>query len=259
MGQVPVFTSYLLIGDGRVARHFARYFNLESIPYSTWTRGKGDERQLRSLAEHASHILLLISDGAIEPFFTSHSFLQTKVVVHASGALASPLLPSAHPLMTFPPIPIPPIQETSYDLETYRHIPFVLENGRGTMAELLPRLSNPAWSIESAHKTLYHALCVMSGNFTVLLWEKMFAEFERLELPKETALPYLDRIARNLATSPAGRTVLTGPLVRDDHAVMERHLSVLNGDPFEGVYRAFVHAYHRTHHCAHHSEKRNEV
>jgi len=239
MGQVPVFTSYLLIGGGRVARHFARYFDFESIPYSTWSRGKDDESRLRSLAERASHVLLLISDSAIEPFFSSHPFLHAKVAVHVSGALASPLLPSAHPPMTFnnddPGDP--------YDLETYRRIPFVLERGRGTMTELLPRLSNPAWSIESAHKTLYHALCVMSGNFTVLLWEKMFAEFERLGLPKETALPYLDRIARNLAASPAGHSVLTGPLVRGDRAVIERHLSVLNGDPFEGVYRAFLNAH----------------
>lgn len=240
MGQVPfmaeVFTSYLIVGGGRVARHFARYFELASIPHQIWTR-KEDVAALRARAEGSSHVLLLISDGAIEGFYRAHSFLHGKTVVHCSGSLASDLVPGAHPLMTF--------ADELYGLDTYRNIPFIVEKDRDPR-ELLPKLSNPIHFIDKGDKGLYHALCAMSGNFTVLLWEKAFREFEtRLGIPRSALLPYLERVAKNLAQVPPGQSVLTGPLARGDRAVIERHLQQLEDDPYEGVYRAFVAAFER--------------
>lgn len=241
MGQVPfdanqteVFTSYLLIGNGRVGRHFSRYFDLESIPYKSWSRNE-DLARLRTCSEEASHILLAISDPSIESFYRTHEFLRGKTVVHFSGALSIAGLPGAHPLMAF--------ADELYDLETYRRIPFVVETGWNPAA-ILPRLTNPVHFVDPARKPLYHALCAMSGNFTVLLWEKVFREFEStLALPRETLFPYMERIVQNLAQAPSGTSVLTGPLARGDRDMVERHLSVLKNDPYENVYRAFVTAF----------------
>lgn len=243
MGQVPfdatkngVFTSYLLIGNGRVGRHLSRYFDLESIPYQSWSR-KEDIGHLRTRSENSSHILLAISDPAIEAFYRAHDFFRGKTVVHFSGALAIPGIAGAHPLMSF--------ADELYDLETYRRIPFVVESGWNP-SEVLPRLTNPVHTIDPENKALYHALCAMSGNFTVLLWEKTFREFEsELGLPKSVLLPYLERVVQNLARSPLGKSVLTGPLARGDREMVERHVSELNGDPYAGVYRAFVDAHDR--------------
>lgn len=241
MRQVPThatlaFTSYLILGSGRLSRHLQAYFQFEALPFQVWSRADGPET-LVSKALEASHILFALPDSQIEAFAQAHRTLfDAKSCVHFSGALVTTLMPSAHPLMTFP--------DDLYDRETYLHLPFVLEKGRNTFTNLLPGLKNPAFEIEPALKTRYHALCVMSGNFTVLLWEKVFREFEQsFGLPKQILLPYLLQTTENLALSKT--SVLTGPLVRNDDETIKKHLVELGDDPFASIYRSFVHAYQR--------------
>lgn len=226
---------YLVIGDGRLARHLCHYLKLENLPFDQWSR-KQAPLFLQSAAGRATHILLAISDGAIEPFLKANSFLLNCTCVHFSGALVSPLIPSAHPLMTFGP--------ELYPLETYQAVPFILERARGCLTELLPDFSNASYEIEASEKPLYHALCAMSGNFTVLLWEKVFAKFsDELGLPVAVLYPYLAQIAANLIKAPLGESVLTGPFARSDFKAIDKHLIALGTDPYAGVYRAFVEAY----------------
>lgn len=224
--------AFLLIGDGRVSGHLGRYFRLLGFKVQSWSR-KQDSGNLAKMAGASSHILCLISDPAIEPFLRSNGFLfSKKTVLHASGSLVTPLAISAHPLMTF-------VDATPYELETYRSIPFIVEKGGPKFSELLPGLPNPSFEIDPALKPLYHAYCVMSGNFTVLLWQKTIAEFEsRLGMPREALFPYLQQVSRNLQSNAA--TALSGPLAREDHKTIETHLRELDGDPFAQVYRAFV-------------------
>lgn len=236
MGQVPARHSYLIIGGGRSARHLARYFELENIPYSKWQRSDGPAN-FEDLVRQATRVLIAISDSAIEPFHGAHPSLASKTCVHLSGALVSPKIPSAHPLMTF-------AKDTDYDLATYRSIPFVTERGRGSLSELLPGLSNTDYSIDGSKKPLYHALCVLSGNFSVLLWEKAFREFsETLSIPREALIPYMNQVFENLRSAPEGQSVLTGPLARGDRTTIEAHLRTLEGDPFQNVYRALAAAH----------------
>lgn len=241
MGQVPsasnannAFTSYLILGDGRLSRHFQHYLQFESLAFEIWSRAASQDALAEKISR-GSHILFAVSDAAIEPLFRAHSkLLANKTCVHFSGALSTPLMPSAHPLMTF--------GDSLYDRETYLRLPFVTERDRGDLRSLLPGLTNPSFSIAPELKTRYHALCVMSGNFTVLLWEKVFAEFEtRLGLPKQILLPYLLQTTENLALSK--QSVLTGPLARGDEATINKHLNELADDAFADVYRSFLNAY----------------
>lgn len=235
MGQVPShpFRAYLLVGRGRVATHLRHYFELEAIPYFQWSRADS-ESSLAELTRQASHILLAISDSAIDPFYDRYTAtFADKVCVHFSGAHYSPRVPSAHPLMTFGP--------ETYSLEQYRQIPFVVEKDRAVFSTLLPHFPNPVFELNASKKSLYHALCVMSGNFTILLWEKVIAEFAKLGLPREALLPYLNQICLNLSQSR--ESVLTGPLARGDQMTISKHLEVLGRDPYAEVYRAFLHAY----------------
>lgn len=235
------FESYLIVGDGRVAGHFRHYFSLEGIAFDVWARSSSDSASsqistLESKIQSSSHILLLISDSAIDTFYSEHSSLQRKTCIHFSGAHVSRSVAGAHPLMTF--------SHSLYDLQTYRQIPFVIERDRLPTPEPLPKLLNPVFEIDSEQKGLYHALCVLSGNFTTLLWEKVFREFDQaLGLPKEALLPYLKQTTENLSTSGPGQSVLTGPFVRNDEQTIKRHLDALGTDPFADVYRSFIRAF----------------
>jgi 2-dehydropantoate 2-reductase len=237
MGQVPQ-TIYGIIGDGRVATHFKHYFTLLDLPVRTWSRraAKSDPRQLPEQLQYCDTILVLIQDAAIVPFIQEHPFLKTRTLVHFSGSLTTPLAFGVHPLMSFGP--------SLYDLVTYRRIPFVCDFGF-RFQEVFPGLENPVFEIKPELKPLYHSLCVMSGNFTVLLWQKMFAELETtFDIPREAAVPYLSRIASNLIEDSRG--ALTGPLQRRDSETIERNLEALESDPFHRVYRSFVDAYRET-------------
>ena len=238
MGQVPKidFVSYLIVGAGRVSRHFQNYFTKLSIPFSVWQRTDGDV-EFRERSSRSSHILLLINDSQIDLFYRQHeALLSAKSCVHFSGALVSDLVASAHPLMTF--------ADSLYELQMYESLPFVLEESRGDLSDYLPGLKNPSFKIPAAQKSLYHSLCVMSGNFTVLLWEKVFADFEKtLGLPKQILLPYLLQTTENLALAPSGVSVLTGPLARGDQKTIEKNLRALEGDSFNQVYKAFLNSY----------------
>jgi predicted short-subunit dehydrogenase-like oxidoreductase (DUF2520 family) len=145
----------------------------------------------------------------------------------------TPLASGAHPLFSF--------AGTFYTREIYERIPFVLDEGAPPLRELIPGLPNPEFRIDPARRARYHALCVLAGNFTTLLWRKLFLELDwELGLPREQALPYLESVVRGLTGTGAP---LSGPLARGDRATVEENLKALSGDPFEGVYRSFVHAY----------------
>lgn len=233
MGQVP---RYGIVGDGRMARHFRHYLGMLGVPARQWSRrteGRAGIVPERQLAD-CEVVLVLIRDGAIVSFLEERrSLFAGRRAVHFSGAVATPLAAGFHPLMTF--------GEELYDLGTYRDIPFIGERGGPGFTEIFPELSNPAYAIDREDKALYHGLCAMGGNFTVLLWQKLFSDFERrLGLPREAAYPYLRRIAANLEAD-ADRA-LTGPLQRKDAATIRSHLGALGGDPYAEVYRSFVNA-----------------
>jgi predicted short-subunit dehydrogenase-like oxidoreductase (DUF2520 family) len=236
MRQVPspAARPFGLIGDGRVARHFHHYFDLLNLPVRRWARTSACD-PVEAMAGCGT-VMVLISDAAIEPFIAAWPALASHRLVHCSGSLVTPVAECAHPLMTFGP--------DLYDLEAYRQIPFVLDAERTPFGDLLPGLPNPSFTIDAGARPSYHAHCVMAGNFTTLLWRKLFALLENLGIPSDAANPFLARTVQNLVADP-GRA-LTGPLARGDAATLEKNLAALEGDPFAEIYLAFARAYARS-------------
>ena len=227
MRQVP---HYLIIGNGRVARHFRHYLSLLNLSVSQWNRSES-ALLLRELLPAATQILLLISDQAIEPFIAEHLRESSAVKVHFSGALASKQAYGAHPLMTFSP--------GLYTLDKYQSIPFVVDATAPPFATLLPGLPNSHVPLAPELKAKYHACCVLSGNFSCLLWQKFFATLEgEFHLPAATGYAYLRQQTENLLTDHA--SAFTGPLARGDQETILKNLKALEGDPFQRIYQSFV-------------------
>jgi predicted short-subunit dehydrogenase-like oxidoreductase (DUF2520 family) len=236
--------NYAIVGGGRLARHFSQYFKFLEIPHTRWTRDRGSlfntsefpdaELRLRETIGKADRVLLLVSDNAIGALLKQYPFLHEKQLIHCSGALSFPGIAGAHPLMTF--------ADNLYALDTYLSVPFMVEAGH-SFVDLFPGLSNPNFAIGVEEKARYHAMCVMAGNFSQVLWKGVSDRFEQqLGLPAESLHPYLQQLAANFVKSP--ETALTGPLVRNDLQTVERNMNALAGDPMQGIYRAFVEYYH---------------
>lgn len=235
MRQVPEHKTptYLFVGNGKVSRHFQLYFTALNIPFRVWTRSSGQD--FLECALISQKILLLIKDDAIVPFVTGNcKGLEDKTWIHFSGLLSTPLAESVHPLMTF--------GTELYEPEFYAQVPFITEAGRKPFSGLFPELPNPNYQIPHDKKALYHAFCVMSGNFTTILWKSFFAELQRLGIPKQAALPYLKKISDNLASDSQP---LTGPFERNDVKTISIHREVLVGHPMKGIYEAFFEFYNQ--------------
>ena len=231
MGQVPQH-SMTLIGSGKVAQHFSQLFRSKNIRFTSWSRRSG--QSLLEATQNSNVILLLIQDSAIEAFIQTHPELSGKILIHFSGCLSTPLATGMHPLMSF--------GSSLYDERFYDQIPFICEAGREKFEDIFPFLKNPVYYIDAELKPFYHALCVMSGNFSVILWQKFFSEIEqKFKIPREVTLPYLRRITDNISLNP--NLALTGPLQRRDFTTIEKNLVALSDDPFQKVYKAFLEVY----------------
>ena len=225
---------HTIIGYGRLAKHFLHYFSLLNIAYTHWYRTTNDTRELEELTKTSDIVMILINDDAVEEFIDSNPALKKKTLIHCSGTLTTNKAISIHPLMSF--------GDNLYSIEEYKKIPFILEKGSVTFKEIFPQLENPHYYIKKENKALYHALCVMSGNFTSILWSKFFNEMSsKLNLAPEIAYPYLESICKNLTTNH--KKSLTGPLIRQDKKTIEKNLKSLSGDPFAAIYKAFAKLY----------------
>jgi predicted short-subunit dehydrogenase-like oxidoreductase (DUF2520 family) len=230
MGQVSQKKSYTIVGNGRLARHLSHYFDLVGLSFRRWNR---DEHAHLPIPQ-ADTTFILIRDGAIEDFIRSHPELRERRLVHCSGSLVIPLAEGWHPLMTF--------ADELYDLGTYQQISFIAEREHQALGPAFPDLINPVFFIPQKDRPLYHSLCVLSGNFTVMLWGKLFRELEgRWQISAAAAHPYLRQITANLITR--GERALSGPLIRGDQQTIDKNIQALNEDAYQSVYRAFVAAY----------------
>jgi len=208
--QVPQ-TQYLIIGSGRLARHLQFYFEQLHISFSAWDRHQ-DPHLLKTRVTQATHVLLAISDRAIRSFFETHLQGFDLRVVHFSGAFHDDRLISAHPMMSF--------SDHLFSLETYKKIHFSI-CGVSHINDALPGLENPYSLILPSQKALYHALCVVSGNFSTLLWQKTWLEFQKLGLPFSAFETYIQQTLQNFIAHPDHS--LTGPLVRGDFETMKEN------------------------------------
>jgi predicted short-subunit dehydrogenase-like oxidoreductase (DUF2520 family) len=170
-----------------------------------------------------------------------------KIVFHSSGALTSQVLAplrragahvaSLHPMMTFVPGAIPPIDQ----------VPFGVEGGRQAVAaarKIVKALGAEIFSIGRNSKTLYHAL----GSFSSPLLVATLATAERVgrasgltaAQARKLIRPILRQTLRNYEERGAA-AAFSGPIRRGDINTVRRHLRELKRVPGAAdVYRALV-------------------
>lgn len=230
MGQVPAMnTKFLLLGRGRLARHFDHVFThlLKTEPLR-WHRGQGLDA-LRALAARATHIGLAVSDSALGELVAGPLAGTKARLVHFSGATSIPGIASAHPLMSFGPV--------LFNDEVYSRIHFAL-TGADSLDEVLPGWVNPWFSLAAEDKAGYHAWAVMAGNFPVILWAGLEAELARLGCPPEAGRLYVRQVAENFFRE--GPAALTGPLARGDQGTIDKNIQALGASPWAALYRSFL-------------------
>lgn len=220
------FSSYALLGSGKVARHIQYYLSYLELPFRTWSRR--DSQPLAEILNGTSHVLLAVSDSAIAEL--AEKCLPNQTLVHFSGTARIDGVFAAHPLMTFGS----EVQPSQW----YRTIPFVIDEGTD-FDQILPGFPNAHFKISPEQRPMYHALCALAGNSTFLLWKNIGDRFERdLKLPRELLAPFLHQVVRNACENFTPDN-FTGPVARGDWATVDKHLRSLNPE-LRLVYQAFL-------------------
>ena len=236
MGQVPqVFTYDLIVGRGRIATHLSHYLGLSAHPYpiKQWHRGL-PQGELTDLISSARAVFLCIKDDALSEFLNNQ--IEQNKFVHFSGSQRFQHSLGAHPLMTF--------STDLYTPEIYHQIPFVVDKDVEKFHNFFPTLKNKVYRMHPEQKAFYHALCVLSGNFTTVMWSSLAKEMQsQLHLPTDILNLYLATTAQN--TLKNHFTALTGPLARGDQKIIETHLNILRGTPWHSLYEDLLKTYER--------------
>jgi 2-dehydropantoate 2-reductase len=237
MKNTPRKTHICLVGNGRLASQLKSYLQQKSVTFTQITRKTSTAEQIAASIHGATHIWLAISDHSIETFYQAHSKKSDAIWVHFSGAHNSKWVFAAHPLMTF--------SHRLMSAEDFDKIHFVVSSPLDkpldfdlSLEHLLPSLKNSFSLISAEKKPLYHALCVVAGNFPIILWSEVLAQFNGLALPQEALHNYLDRSLENFKIE--GAHALTGPLVRKDLQTIKDNLNALEGQPLQPIYESFV-------------------
>lgn len=249
-----------IIGNGKMARHMIHYFESVGQPHIQWMRPSQAStvqfpqvkqsrlarfkklmtkmvahRPALSLAEtvaQASTVLILIADDQIEPFIDANPCLRDKCLVHFSGSLYTDKAMGCHPLMTF--------GAEFYRKEQYQKIPFVVDEGVDFNG-IFPQLNNPVHTIKASDKVKYHAMCVMAGNFSQMMWQAINNELRSMDLSADLMSLYLKQNVQNFVDHPERSA--TGPFVRGDIKTIAKHQAALEGHPLAEIYQAFYQLY----------------
>lgn len=231
-------TQICLVGNGRLATQLEKILKENSFPYFHVYRSLHSPTEIEKYVSQSSHIWLAISDAAIETFFQAYSKSNLEARwVHFSGAHNSEHIFSAHPLMTFSKTPM--LQADFDKIHFVLTAPAALKT-QPLFNDFLPGLTNTHSFINPEQKALYHALCVVAGNFPIILWTEVLAQFQNLKLPKEALNTYLNRVTSNFKNE--GANALTGPIVRNDLKTIKDNLHALNGNLLEPIYESFLKA-----------------
>lgn len=226
----------LIIGNGKVAKHLSHRFQQLNIPFHSWSRAKSpkpSQQSFSDLLKTASKVYLAISDTAIFDFYTKHLKGRAKAeIFHFSGSYYFDEITGVHPLCAF---------SDNLDIN-WDNIHFSIDNNNYKLTDIFPHFKNTYSYINKEHKAYYHALCVISGNFSFLLWQKSLESFQQLGLPKAALEAYLQQTLANFLVNSNN---LTGPLARDDKKTIYKNLQALVNHPLKDIYQSFLNLYTR--------------
>ena len=224
MRQVPKNSNYLIVGSGRLARHLSFYFEYLEIPYGVWTRGESQD-SLKKKMQNSPNVLLAIRDDAIISFYEEHA-ADKNTFIHFSGQIHHPEMLGFHPLMTF--------TDRLYQATVYPEIHFVGVHSPTLFQVHFPNFTNTYHQIKNEQKALYHALCVLCGNGTTLLWELASLEFKKMGVDPQALHPYLRQASEQILQQSPGR--FTGPWYRGDNKTSQAHSQALRGHNLEDLF-----------------------
>lgn len=234
----------VIVGAGRVARALGRALRESGIGIAFVASRDGEHAReaadfigaeaatFEQIAARATHLLIAVSDAAIEPVAVQLARGNVRVALHTSGnygpetlrplAEAGVACGSIHPLQT--------IADPAEGAKALRGVAFGICGDLQAVAwaeTLVHALDGRALRIEAEARPLYHAAAVMASNYITVLLDAARTLMSHAGVPADIALEALAPLARasvENAVRLGPVSSLTGPIVRGDASTVEAHM-----------------------------------
>lgn len=122
----------------------------------------------------------------------------------------------------------------------FRHLPILTEASdeytRKRVTELAQSLSDNIFVADGEARMRLHLAGVLANNFTNCLYALAEEQLRQANLPFELLLPLITETAQKVKNIPP-RKAQTGPAIRHDHAVQQRHLELLDDNNLKTIYQ----------------------
>ena len=245
MGEVAP-QRVVILGAGRVATHLAPA--LVRVGYSllqVWSRTEESARQvaeplgvayttdLEAVTEDADIYIVCVADKAL-PEVAERIFRRankTALFLHTAGSMGIEVWQQCgvkhygilYPLQTFSKERVVDMREVSLFVEASS------EEALARTEALARSLSDKVFRADSRRRAQLHIAAVFACNFANAMYDAAHRLLAEEEIPFEVLLPLIDETAAKVHML-VPQEAQTGPAVRGDRVVMQRHLEALAED-----------------------------
>lgn len=138
-----------------------------------------------------------------------------------------------------------PFQSFSKEQQAdFRHIPILTEasddTARTTLRSLAESLSDRVFDADGECRTRLHLAGVFANNFSNCMYALAEEQLHQAGLPFDILLPLIKETAEKVQRIPP-RQAQTGPAIRHDYAVQERHKALLTDNDLKTLYNLISH------------------
>lgn len=232
-----------IIGCGNVGTHLQKAFMLTGHEVYTFkARDLTNDASIASqvLSLHPDVTLICVKDDMIGKVAICLKGLDG-ILAHTSGSTPIDVFADLSDDMTANHIDTPtrygvfyPLQTFSRDIEiSYGNIPFLIE---GSESETLETLQTLATSVadtvitaDSDKRAEIHLAGVLACNFCNYLWSRAYRYLKEKNIDFKILKPLIEQtLTKAMLGDPA--SAQTGPAVRGDTTVINRHMQMLSGN-----------------------------
>lgn len=213
-----------------VARNQARAARVAELSGTAWCSDLGS-------AADADLYIIAVSDRAVGDVASALRRTEGSIVVHTAGSVECSVLGECrtgvlYPFQTF----------TAGRRVDFSQVPLFVEGSDEATTCAIERvahlLSRRVYRATSAQRREVHLTGVLSCNFVNALYTMAADSLsERAALPFDVLRPLIEETARKAIESDDPRRVQTGPAVRGDFSVAERHMAMLGTEREKEIYK----------------------
>ncbi len=241
------------IGASKAGTVLARYFKSKGIRVGGFFSCNSDAldetlkivkcnyfSNITDLVKSSSIIFITTKDDDIKKIWEQidHKLLVNKFIFHCSGAISSDIFVSEvkgvikgsiHPIIS--------ISNKTMNLDLFKDVVFAIEGDDLALKEihkLLNITQNKFITLKSTNKMNYHIACVAMTSLYISLYafaNKLFSSsLKDKEVNTSSILLNLSKVVmNNIKNNSNLKDIITGPLIRQDYAILNQHIQELDG------------------------------